>query len=340
MTVSASTPEELYAALAGNGPGEIAVQGRLTGLHGITLPPGASLTGTGDGLTGTEDAELVFADGAEGVRLTCDNRVSGLRVAVSDPALRALHNDTAQPTLGTLTLIDLTTRGRVELLAKDALRTGHVTVDGLHIEAADARAAGPRPYGFDVHVRQGAFTLYNQQTTPDSLLTADLIGISAGREGAPVRGGGVFVSGTERGGRVEGPRLHTGAVYSDGGIPEHTPGEITGGVFVVWATIREVVNEGPVTTYGANDMVLDLWGEVEAWTAREPVTSHGASGIGFVNFGSTSAPCAARRPWSPAGRARAASTSTTGRSAPPSSTGSRPTRTPRSASRSPGRSGR
>jgi len=40
-----------------------------------------------------------------------------------------------------------------------------------------------------------------------------------------------------------------------------------------------------VTTYGANDMVLDNWGLVDRWTADEKITSYGPSGIGFVNFG-------------------------------------------------------
>ncbi|HEY2529698.1 MAG TPA: hypothetical protein VGJ20_17425 [Xanthobacteraceae bacterium] len=40
-----------------------------------------------------------------------------------------------------------------------------------------------------------------------------------------------------------------------------------------------------MTTYGANDMVLDNWGTVDRWTAEEKTTSHGPSGIGFVNFG-------------------------------------------------------
>jgi hypothetical protein len=46
-----------------------------------------------------------------------------------------------------------------------------------------------------------------------------------------------------------------------------------------------VRNRGPVTTYGANDMVLDNWGTVDRWTADEKIASHGPSGIGFVNFG-------------------------------------------------------
>ena len=44
---------------------------------------------------------------------------------------------------------------------------------------------------------------------------------------------------------------------------------ITGGVFVVYgAHVKKVVNRGPVTTYGVNDMVLDNWGIVNEWVAR------------------------------------------------------------------------
>jgi len=57
-------------------------------------------------------------------------------------------------------------------------------------------------------------------------------------------------------------------------------------VFVVsGAFVATVHNEGPVTTYGPNDMVLDNWGSVDRWIAEGKVTSYGPSGIGFVNFG-------------------------------------------------------
>ncbi len=62
--------------------------------------------------------------------------------------------------------------------------------------------------------------------------------------------------------------------------------QITGGVFTVYgAHVAVVKNHGPVTTYGVNDMVLDNWGVVDRWIAEEKITSHGPSGIGFVNFG-------------------------------------------------------
>lgn len=49
------------------------------------------------------------------------------------------------------------------------------------------------------------------------------------------------------------------------------------------------MNRGPVSIYGVNDMVLDNWGRVRLWVAEGPVTSHGDSGIGFVNFGDIAA---------------------------------------------------
>lgn len=119
------------------------------------------------------------------------------------------------------------------------------------------------------------------------IVSADLVGLSAGRDGAPVRGSGIFVSGAgDTGGRLMVRRLETGAVFSDGGIAPGTPDQITGGVFTVYGAHVDVVrNRGPVTTYGVNDMVLDNWGTVDRWTAEEKIASHGPSGIGFVNFG-------------------------------------------------------
>ena len=88
------------------------------------------------------------------------------------------------------------------------------------------------------------------------------------------------------GGRLVASLLETGAVYSDGRIPAGTPDQITGGVFTVSNAFVDVVRTlGPVVTYGVNDMVLDNWGTVDRWDAREKLTSYGPSGIGFVNFG-------------------------------------------------------
>jgi hypothetical protein len=70
------------------------------------------------------------------------------------------------------------------------------------------------------------------------------------------------------------------------GIARGTPDRISGGVFVVsGAFVDRVLEFGPVTTYGPNEMALDNWGSVGRWRANENITSHGPSGIGFVNFG-------------------------------------------------------
>jgi hypothetical protein len=72
----------------------------------------------------------------------------------------------------------------------------------------------------------------------------------------------------------------------DGRIAPGTPDEITGGVFVgSGACVDTVTNRGPVVTHGVNDMALDNWGVVDRWVAKKKVTTLGASGIGFVNFG-------------------------------------------------------
>jgi hypothetical protein len=138
----------------------------------------------------------------------------------------------------------------------------------------------------------GAFTLWNRQADPAVRVTASLKGISAGTADSPIRGSGVFVAGHgDRAGRADGGLvdadvLRTGPIVTDGGIEPGTPDLISAGVYVLsGARVAAVINDGPVTTMGANDMALDNWGDVGAWTARAPITSRGPSGIGFVNFG-------------------------------------------------------
>jgi hypothetical protein len=276
-TVTVASPAELLDALAA--AHDIEVDGSLSGMPMITLPPGMTLRG------GT----LRF--GAKGIRLTSDNLLEDVTVIVPDWEV-AIGNDTAVADFGRLTLHNVRTRGQVLLLADGAVRRGHVEVDGLAVASADLRGRADRPHGFGVDAMQGGFTLWNRQPDPAVRITASLKGITAGATESPIRGSGVFVAGHgdrargADGGLVDVDMLRTGPVITDGGIGPGTPDLISGGVFVVsGARVAAVINDGPVTTMGANDMVLDNWGEVGAWTARAPVTSHGPSGIGFVNFG-------------------------------------------------------
>ena len=277
-SVTVGNASELLDAVQSDAS-DIEVVGEISGMPMITLRPGASLRG------GT----LRF--GAKGVRLTADNLLEGVTVLTEEDEV-AILNDTSVEDLGTLTLRGVRTAGQVLLLAESDVRSGNVVVDGLHVERADVRGRAIRPHGFGVEALQGGFTLWNRQADESVVVTADLRGISAGSEASPVRGSGVFVGGhgdwegRGDGGTVKVSTLRTGEVHTDGGIPSGTPDLISGGVFVIsGALVEEVVNEGPVTTYGQNDMVLDNWGDVTAWIARAAVTSHGPSGIGFVNFG-------------------------------------------------------
>ena len=275
-TVKITSPAELLDALTT--ADDIEVDGSLAGMPMITLRPGVTLRG------GT----LRF--GAKGIRLTSDNLLEDVTVIVPDTEV-AIGNDTAIGDFGRLTLRNVRTRGQVLLLADDAVRRGHVEVDGLAVASADLRGRSDRPHGFGVDAMQGGFTLWNRQPDPAVRITASLKGISAGATESPIRGSGVFVAGHgdraggADGGLVDVDVLRTGPVVTDGGIGPGTPDLISGGVFVVsGARVAAVINDGPVTTMGSNDMVLDNWGVVGAWTARAPVTSHGPSGIGFVNF--------------------------------------------------------
>ena len=272
------TPDELLKALASSPFETLTIAGVLSDLATLHLPPGVRLQGEAG-------ATLAFAAGQDGVRLSADNAMRNLRLHC-DPDRRALFNDTGRAGFGRLVLETLTLRGAVRLLLQGEARGGHVEAHDIDVKTADARAYPERPAGFGVEVIPAAFTIWNRQPDPASRLTADLTGIRVGRPGAPVRGGGVFVGGQPGGGSALVRRLETGEVDSDGAIASGVADRISGGVFVViGAWVDEVVNRGPVTTYGVNDMVLDNWGSVERWTAHAAITSYGANAIGFVNFG-------------------------------------------------------
>ena len=274
------TVDTLIAASNDMNARRIVVSGDLAEVPTVRLLPGQSLRGE------DERSSVRFADGTDGLQLSSDNRIHNIRLHAS-PDKRAIFNDTTVDSLGRIELRGVTTTGRVQILARDKVRGGHVDVKGLDIIAADARGEKERPHGYGVYVLHGAFTLWNMQSDDSVVVSADLVGLSAGRDGAPVRGGGIFVSGAgDRGGRLNVRRLETDAIYSDGGIAPGTPDQISGGVFTVYGAHVDVVrNRGPVVTYGVNDMVLDNWGVVDRWTAEQKITSHGPSGIGFVNFG-------------------------------------------------------
>lgn len=56
--------------------------------------------------------------------------------------------------------------GQVLLLADEAVRQGHVEVDGLAIASADPRGRARLPRGFGVDAMADAFTLWNRRSDP------------------------------------------------------------------------------------------------------------------------------------------------------------------------------
>jgi hypothetical protein len=275
-----ATPADLTAAVGDAAINDIVVTANLTGLRTIRLSPGARLRGAKSTVT------VRFAAGQDGVQLSSDNRLENLEL-MADMDRRAIFNDTQVESLGRLVLRNLRTTGVIQILARDRVRAGFVEANHVDTLAGDTRGYDDRPKGYGVEVVPGAFTLWNQQADRSITIAADLAGLTAGRPDAPVRGSGVFVSGAGAGGgRLLVRRLETGAIYTDAGIAQGTSDRIAAGVFVVsGAFVDRVVDLGPVTTYGPNDMILDNWGTVGHWTANGKLVSHGPSGIGFVNFG-------------------------------------------------------
>jgi hypothetical protein len=281
--ITVKTVEQLLQALADQRIAKIMIDGFLSDLPAFRLSPQQTILGISPDVSG-----LKFLDGVDGIELSSDNSVSFLAV-VTSPTRAAIWNDESVTGFGTLELNQVRTVGRVRIFARDQIKSGRVEVRGLDIVEADARGATERPHGYGVFVLQGAFTLWNLQSDPEVKITANISGLSVGRQHAPVLGSGVFVAGrAPNGGSLHVERLETGAVYSDGRIKPGTRDQITGGVFVLDGVVADLVeNRGPVTTFGANDMALDNWGLVDRWHALDKVTTLGPSGIGFVNFGVT-----------------------------------------------------
>ena len=260
--LTVSTVEELVNAIGNQAIEVIRVKGKITESPSLHLSPGKQLVGEGDSI-------IEFKGGIDGIEVSRDNKIDGLTFIV-EPSRRAIFNSSNVESFGTLSLKNVKTIGQIQLLATGSVRSGHVIAQNVEVIEADVRERQDRPKGFGVYVLQGAFTLWNQQTDSNVTITAHLTGLKAGSEENPVQGCGIFVSGAgDVGGRLEVDLLETAEIHSNGGIKQGTADVITGGVFVVYgAYVEKVVNRGPVTTYGVNDMVLDNWGIVNEWVAE------------------------------------------------------------------------
>lgn len=284
--------DELVHALT-NSPSTIRIHGVLKELNAFTVPAGCSLQGVGR-------AVLQFKFGQPGVSLSANTRLSNVHIE-TDESLTAVSLADEAVDLGEIHIHDVSTVGRFHLEATQAIKA-KILLRDIHVQRADARMAAHRPAGYGVEVLLGVIAVYNACKNAASQWQLLAENLSCGSPENPVRGSGVFVFGgdyipisanmattpapTQAGGQIQVKLLSTGEIHSDGGISAGTPNLITGGVFLgCGVNAVKVQNDGAVTTYGVNDMVLDNWGRCEQWVSAGKLLSLNTSGIGFVNFG-------------------------------------------------------
>nr|WP_068893393.1 hypothetical protein [Pedobacter panaciterrae] len=280
MKVKINSLSDLMTALNNPTPTNLELQTSILCPYTIVLPVGFSLTGI------DQEKCIISFNNGDGIGLTANNEVANLIIQTS-PDNRAIYTLSNYPDLGTLTLKKLTVSGQIQILTRAGTLKTKLIASDVDVVACDARRYCEQPQKYGVNVFQGAFTVYNFNSDPDSVIHATLTNISLGRKGAPVIGSGLFICGFgDNGGWVLADKITTGDIFSNGMLPYGQPDMITAGVFIVNGTkVENITHHGSITTYGVNDMVLDTWGYVKKWVAEKPITSYGPSGIGFVNFG-------------------------------------------------------
>ncbi|MEZ0167853.1 hypothetical protein [Microvirga sp. TS319] len=158
--------DALIMATRGGSIRRIVISGAMANAPTVRLSPGQSLRGA------DEQSFISFADGNDGLQLSLDKRVHQACLNVSADR-RAIFNDTSVDGLWRIELRGVTTLGRGQIPARDNVRSGHVDVSGVDILETDV------------------------------IVSADPVRLSASRNGAPVLGSGIFVSGAgDKGGRL------------------------------------------------------------------------------------------------------------------------------------------
>lgn len=243
---------DLMAALNETAPTTLELQTSILCPYAIILPVGFNLMGAEQ-----ERCIISFSNG-DGIGLTANNEVSNLTIQVN-PNHRAIYTLSNFPDLGVLTLRNLSVTGQIQILTREGTSKTKLVAEKIDIIACDARRYAEQPQKYGVNVYQGAFTVYNFNSDPESMINATLTDIHLGRKGAPVIGSGLFICGFgDNGGWVVVDTVTTGDIYSNGMLPYGQPDMITAGVFIVnGVKVKSITHKGTVTTYGVNDMVLD-----------------------------------------------------------------------------------
>lgn len=261
----------------------ISITRSMTATHSIILPPNTTLEGK---VQENGMRPLLMFERGDGVGVMAANEIKDL-VIQTPITQRAVFNAGYTEKLGHFEFSHLMVSGQFSFIMRDMSQSADIKMDDVHVFAADTRDYLEQPQKYGVNVLQGALTIYNFNPDPESLITVSATNIAIGAKENPVVGSGIFIAGFgDKGGRVEVELLETTTVYSTGRLPAGIADIITAAVFIVDGVhAKEVIHTGETVTYGVNDMVLDAWGMVDHWLAKDRVTSYGPSGIGFVNFG-------------------------------------------------------
>jgi hypothetical protein len=267
---------DLLAALKAGEP-HVEVTAPIEGLPCLELTHGQTLSGGG--------AASVLSFGGGGLMLHGANRLHSLHLACP-PEASAISLAPGAQTCGWFDLDGITCRGVVHLLFGDD--AGHVdlTLRRITLLAADATGRLPRPTGNGVEVLHGALTVWNRAALP-TRITLDASDIAIGSAQEPVRGTGLFVAGNQSGGgTVVLRRMGCGPVFSHSTLPDGTTGTVAGGAFFLAGVSGDLVEcSGDVTTWGANAVPIDTWGDLGHWRVAGDARSHGPSAVGMVNAG-------------------------------------------------------
>jgi hypothetical protein len=251
--------------------------------HAIFLPDGTILNGIPQE---NNELPLLSFQNSDGIGISSNNKIYNLNIDTPTNH-KAIFNTSTQENLGDIQLEKLFIKGQVSIITRVGVKKANIMMNEVDIHSSDSRHYLEQPQKYGVNVLQGALTIYNINPDPDSCINVSISNLSIGRKNAPVTGSGVFISGFgDTGGKVHISILQTQSVYSNGKIPLGVADYISAGVFIVYgAHADQVITDGEVITYGVNDMVLDVWGNVDSWISYAPIISYGPSGVGFVNFG-------------------------------------------------------
>lgn len=275
METVVKTLEELLHAVTVAGA-KIKLQAAIQVPHPLRLAAGVEIVGV------SKKLGVLSFPYSDGIALSQDNKVIGLVIQTASNQ-RAFYIESREDDLGKISLKYLRVSGQVQILTHAPHQTLQLIMKEVDIAQADTRMQMECPVQQGRMISQGALTIYNTNEDPNSLITAELEGITIGRYEVPVIGSGILLSGS--GGKIAVSSLSTAEVYTNGMLPLCADNLSTAGLFIGEGVhVKKVSSHGEVTTYGAYDNVFEVWGEVDQWIAEGPLTTHGMQAAGFENY--------------------------------------------------------